>query len=483
MRSVQEAIVAEDCRRNFFTFFCTYWPEIEAAELQLNWHIQFLCDFLQGVVERWERKEAQDDVLINIVFGLSKSTILQLLEAWITLRTPSAKILGTSYSREISIKNAGKVRECLKSQRFQKAYPKRIVFDRDNDGKSKFANQEKGVYYTSSTGGTATGLHSDFIINDDPLSAKQANSLLKRTSANDYISTTLSSRKTDKSRTVTITVMQRLHLDDPSGYLLAKKKLQHICLPARVTADNRHLVQPQSALPYYDANGGLLDPNRFNDAVIDSYKVELGPYAFAAQVMQNPADDSTGIFKKPNFEIITWEQFQAVTKGQNVLWNYDADTALTENTSNDPTALLASCTIDGITYIRESYCDWMEYETLLDYLPVFLGRNGYTSGSTLYIEPKANGKSVFQSMQKRGKVLVEEAPAPSTDKVQRAHNVLPYIYQNKVKLIDGSWVVPFLTELTGFPNAAHDDRVDTLTQCLARVMGLTNKAKRKMRVY
>ena len=129
---------------------------------------------------------------------------------------------------------------------------KRIVFDRDNDGKSKFANQEKGVYYTSSTGGTATGLHSDFIFNDDPLSAKQANSLLKRNSANDYISTTLSSRKTDKSRTVTITVMQRLHLDDPSGYLLAKKKLQHICLPARVTADNRHLVQPQSALPYYE---------------------------------------------------------------------------------------------------------------------------------------------------------------------------------------------------------------------------------------
>jgi predicted phage terminase large subunit-like protein len=473
---------AEQCRRSFFRFFCYFWSEIEASDLTLSWHIKFLCNFLQGVAERWERKEKQDDVLINIAFGLSKSTILQLFEAWVIERNPQVKILGTSYAGKISTKNAGKVRECLKSPKFQRFFPRKVQFNPEIDGKTQFGTRAKGIYYTSSTGAAATGMHSDFILNDDPLSAQEANSKVKRDKAKDFLSETLSSRKTTE-HTVTITVMQRLHLDDPSGYLLEKKLLQHVCLPVLVDASNRHLVQPKEALAYYDQHNGYLSPTRFGDAKIASFKVDLGPYAFAAQVQQNPLDDSTGIFKKGNFEIITWEQFNVVTAGKTVTWDFDADTALTDDRANDPTALLASYTVDGTTYIRESFTDYLAYEKLLDSIPTFLDRNGRTTSSTLYVEPKANGKSVIDSLTKRGKVLLKEAPAPTRDKVQRAHDILAYVYQNNVKLIDGAWVVPFLQELTTFPNAPHDDRVDTLTQCLARVLGIGQKKKKVMRVY
>ncbi|MET4072987.1 phage terminase large subunit [Hymenobacter sp. UYCo722] len=479
MQSRLDAAYAERARRSFFCFFKEFWNQIEAVELKLNWHIQFLCDELQQVYEAWERKESQPDVLINCPFGVSKSTILQLFEAWVTLRCPSVKILGTSYSAKISTKNAGKARMCLKSQKFQQWYPGRVAFDRNNDGKTEFANLAKGIYYTASTGGTATGQHSDFIFNDDPLSAKDANSIPKRTTANDFLGETLSSRKTDKERTVTVTVMQRLHQDDPSGHLLAKKPdLNHICLPAELTTETRALVKPAKAIALYEAHDNLLDPVRFNRQVMQNYKVELGPYGYAAQVLQNPSDTSSGIFKKDWFQTITWEDFQRLTANQEVEWHFDADTALTANTKNDPTALLASCYVDNTLFVRESYAAWLEYEDLLNFIPKFLERNGYDPvRSQLYLEPKANGKSVFQSFTKRGNVNVVEAPAPTDDKVKRAHFVVPFCASKRVVFIDGSYIHSMQAELFAFPNAAHDDRVDTLTQALQRHLAPAKKQR------
>ncbi|AII50374.1 phage terminase large subunit [Hymenobacter sp. APR13] len=474
-----DAAIAIKCKRNFTSFFIHFWETIEAGQLVMSWHIEFLCAELQKVVLCWERKEKQLDVLINLPFGLSKSTVLQLLQAWITLRNPSVKILGTSYAGRISAKNSGKVRECLKSPKFQSWYPGVVIFNKEIDGKTQFGTEAKGIYYTSSTDSAATGMHSDFIFNDDPLSAKQANSEKKRDTVNDFISNTLSSRKTEEY-TVTVTVMQRLHLEDPAGMLLAKKQLNHINLPARVDAHNRSLVKPVVALSYYDAHDGYLNPVRFGEAKIAEYKGELSHFAYAAQVMQNPADDSTGLIKKDDFEIINWQQFLAVTAGSNVVWNFDADTALTANRANDPTALLASCVVKGTTYIRESYSCWMEQDDLVAFLPEFLKRNGATTTSTLYVEPKANGKPIVNTLSRSGNILVEEAPNPTSDKVQRLHNVLPEINKYNVKLIDGHWIVAFLQELTAFPNGKHDDRVDTLTQCLAR---LTVPAKKKPIIY
>lgn len=479
-----QAAKAEKARRDFYTFFQAMWETIEAVELKLNWHLKLLCDELQQVCLTWERGEGQPDVLINCPFGVSKSTILQLFEAWVTLRTPSVRILGTSYAAKISIKNAGKARTCLKSLKFQQWYPNKVVFNRENDGKTEFENTALGKYMTASTGGAATGQHADFIFNDDPLSAKDAHSKPKREAANDFLGETLSSRKTDKARTVTVTVMQRLVSEDPSGYLLNKKSnLNHICLPAELTAETRQLVKPRSAVALYEAHDNLLDPVRLDREVLRNYKVELGPYAYAAQVLQNPSDTSSGIFKKDWFQTISYPDFLALTAGQEVVWHFDADTALTADTSNDPTALLASCYVGGTFYVRESYAAWLEYEPLLDFIPQFLKRNGYNPvRSQLHLEPKANGKSVFQSFSKRGGVNVVEAPAPTKDKVQRAHDVVPFCASKRVVFIDGSYINSMQAELFAFPNAAHDDRVDTLTQALQRIVTAeAAKPKKTMR--
>jgi predicted phage terminase large subunit-like protein len=85
------------------------------------------------------------------------------------------------------------------------------------------------------------------------------------------------------------------------------------------------------------------------------------------------------------------------------------------------------------------------------------------------IEDKANGSAVIQ-------MLAYEIPGllpitPQGGKVARAHAVSPLIEAGNVYLPHPDWqpwVRDFIEECVQFPNGAHDDQVDAMTQALLR---------------
>jgi predicted phage terminase large subunit-like protein len=85
------------------------------------------------------------------------------------------------------------------------------------------------------------------------------------------------------------------------------------------------------------------------------------------------------------------------------------------------------------------------------------------------IEDKANGSAVIQ-------MLMHEIPGilpvnPEGGKVARASAVSPLIEAGNVYLPHPSfapWVNDFIEECAAFPNGAHDDQVDAMTQALLR---------------
>ena len=85
------------------------------------------------------------------------------------------------------------------------------------------------------------------------------------------------------------------------------------------------------------------------------------------------------------------------------------------------------------------------------------------------VEDKANGSAVIQ-------MLVHEIPGilpvtPEGGKVARAAAVSPLIEAGNVYLPHPSyapWVTDFIEECAAFPNGAHDDQVDAMTQALLR---------------
>ncbi|SDY98112.1 phage terminase large subunit [Hymenobacter psychrophilus] len=467
-------LVADLCRRRFYDFFLEFWETIEATELVPNWHIEYICDQLQEVYEAWARGETQPDVLINVPPGSSKSTtVTQLFPAWLWIQNPGIRIISSSYAADLSISHAVKTRDCLKSDKFAAVFPGLIAFKHDEDGKTAYKNTQKGQRFTTSTGGRVTGMHGDFIIIDDPINPEEAESETTRIRANRFVSKTLSTRKTNKKRTVTILVMQRLHELDPAGTWLEKKKsLRHICLPAQLSGD---VSPPEVADCYTD---GLLDVNRLDNEACNKAQEDLGEYGYAGQFQQRPSPEGGGKLKKAWFQRISWPDFLILTKGLEPVWHIDADTAIKDKQANDPTALMASCYVDNTMYIREVEARRMEFPVLTAYIPVFAERNGYGPQSMIHIEPKASGPSAVQQLRKDTKLNVVEAPNPEGDKVSRVNLSAPFVQSLRVVCIDGSWVDGFIEECATFPNAKHDDRVDCLTQAIRRYNPSTPKNTR-----
>jgi predicted phage terminase large subunit-like protein len=468
----EDELVASLCRDSFYQFFLEFWETIEAVELVPNWHIRYLCDQLQEVYELWAAKQAQPDVLINVPPGTSKSTtVTQLFPAWLWLKKPSIRILSSSFAAPLAISHAVKTRLCLKSPKFARLFPGHIEFQDDQDGKTDYRNTALGQRYTTSTGtGGAMGNHADFIVIDDPLNPQAAVSEAGQAAASAHLKT-LATRKTDKARTVTILVMQRVHEKDPAGEWLASgRALRHICLPGELTKDpksgevGQQVRPPELRARYVD---GLLDPQRLTRAALQGLQVTLGSYGYAGQVQQLTAPDEGGLLKKAWFSVISMEAFQALA-GRSPAWLFDADTAYTDNQKNDPSALLASCYIGQALYVRLATEMWLELPELKKRLPELVAAHGYTRLSKLHVEPKASGKSVVQELRAISQLNVVEAPTPTGSKLERVNSISPFLEAGRVVLIDGGWNEAFISQCASFPNAAHDDMLDCLCQAVAR---------------
>lgn len=450
--------LGELCRRRFYLFFTEFWETIEAVELITNWHIERICDKLQEIVEAWERGEAQDDVLINVPPGSSKSTMItQLLPAWIWVRAAHARIISGSYAADLAVAHAVKTRDCLKSDKFRACYGGLIEFKEDTDGKTHYKNTRKGERFVTSTGGRVTGMHGDFILIDDPLNPEQAASEAELKKAARFVSRTLATRKTDKKRSVTIMVMQRLHEADPAGEWIRTKQLQYICLPGELSND----VKPAEWKQYYV--DGLMDINRLDLTALDKLRIDLGTYGYAGQIQQRPAPESGGIWQKwfigiPDNAFPTPDQLEG--------YGSDWDTAYTEKQENDASAFCTSGAIrlpEGKRiFIDKIGFGRMEFPELIRYMKL--------RPKPHYVEAKASGKSAKQTLVRNG-IPAIEVQVIGGDKIARTKMVTPTVEAGLVcirqSLLDMLYNDPEQGLLT-FPNGLHDDLNDAIVQAIQR---------------
>ena len=450
---------AELAKRFLYDFFCEFWETIEAVELIPNWHIEKICERLQGIVETWERGEQQDDVLINLPPGTSKSTLItQVLPAWIWTRTKWCRVISSSYSHDLSTAHAVKTRDILQSDKYKLFYPGWITFKKDQAGKTHFKNTDHGERFTTSTNGRVTGMHGDFILIDDPIDPQSADVHDGKAleNASRFVSRTLSSRKTNKRRSVTIMVMQRLHESDPAGVWLKKKKrIAHINLPGKITPTT--IVKPAEWQQYYV--DGLMDANRLDHEALEKLNEDLGSYGFAGQILQLTAPEDGGVWKKW-FIPIPDNAFPS--QGDMTDYGTDWDTAYTDDQKNDASAYCTSGKIGNKIYIDKIGFSKLEFPELIRYMEL--------RPAPHYIEAKASGKSAKQALKSVG-IVAFEVQVPGGDKIARTKLVTPkpeagfvYVRESLLNMIYDDLEQGILK----FPNAPHDDLNDAIVQALNR---------------
>lgn len=469
-QSEEDEMAASLCRRSLYFCVQEFWDVLIPEEPVWNWHIEYLCDEIQRNVERLFQLKDKDGVIIkrrqsklmdlvaNVPPGMSKSTIFTIMTpVWAWINDPTLRVLTFSYSASLALDHAVKSRDIIKSDKFRRYFPD-IQIKHDQDNKGHYKNTLGGERYATSVGGTITGFHAHLLIGDDPINPKGAASDAERETANSFMDTTLSTRKVNKSVSLTMLVMQRLNQKDPTGNWLSKpgKKIFHICLPGELSND----VKPEELKDKYI--DGKLDPIRLTDADLAELQVDLGSYGYAGQIQQRPAPEDGGTWKKWLIPIDD-EDFPEI----DTLSNYgsDWDLAYTEKEKNSASAFIAAGKLEEKMYINDLGFGWMEFPALIKYMTA--------APSPHYIEAKASGKSAKQTLSKNG-IPAIEVKVIGGDKIARATLATPYAEAGLV-YIRASLLNKLYNDakqgILVFPKGEHDDLQDALVQAIQRLLG------------
>lgn len=449
------AVERDACIASFYEFVKSFWGVIIKEVPVYNWHIPYLCRELQMIAERVVAREAKlYDLLINIPPGTTKSTIVTIMyPVWLWTQDPTIRVITNSYSADLATEHSVKSRDIIQSEKFQWLFPE-VRIRADKFAKMSYENTRTGARYVSSTGGTVAGKHAHVIINDDPLNPGLANSDNERETANYHLSV-LSSRKVAKELTPTITIMQRLHQNDPSGHLLKRKgeKLKHICLPGELR-NYGQFVHPEELRQHYVDD--LLDPVRLGWEQLSDMMEDLGQYGYAGQVGQNPTPPGGGMFKVDHFQIVN-----TIPSPGNVLESVRYwDKAGTAGGGAFTTGVKMLRLKDGkyfVENVKRGQWSTEERERIIR-------QTAEADGPKVHVmieqEPGSGGKESAENTIRNLAGFIIYADRPVGDKAKRADPYSVQVNNGNVLLMAGLWNVAFIEEHRFFPLGTYKDQVD-----------------------
>ncbi len=462
-------------KQSYFEFykvaFCQLHP---GEEYDDNWHAKYICDLLQAEVERILRKEPRTtDLIINVPFRSSKSMICTVIfPVWAWTIDPSLKFINVSFSGSLAIEHSGRSLDLINTPWFQGLYGRTVQLKPNSQAKGHYETISTGVRKAVGTGGQITGSGCDIIIVDDPQDPQMATSEKERLNTKNFYDHTLFSRLNQPDIGIRIVVMQRLHEEDLTGHLMNKKTgrpedHRHICIPGELDME---ILQPQSLKEYYIND--LFWPTRFNPGALKTYKKTLGSLQYAGQVGQRPAPKEGNLVKRAWFEIMP----ATLAKRDPVKCPivFFLDTAYTEKQENDPSAVLACYVFENRIYIMNIAEVYLIFPDLIKFVQTYVNINDYSRmGSMIWVEPKASGKSLVQSLRANSDLNIGEIESElvnGKDKMGRLATVSPYVQSGRIVLVEGQWNEHFLTQVCSFPNAAHDEFVDLLSYAVDQLL-------------
>lgn len=394
---------------------------------------------------------------------------------WALSAFPDSEFIISSYAADLATANSVHIRNTLASDWYRSVvrsdWGATVQMRGDSAGgrQDYFHTSHLGSVKAVGTGGGITGfgagkLRPEFggcILIDDPLKAQDARSPAQRQSAIAYIENTLKSRR-NRTDTPVVLIMQRLHPQDPAGFLLAEER------------DQWTVIQ----IPALDQ---VTEKSIWEDRVSTESLVmmrESNPELFWSQYQQEPTEAANVIFKKDWWKY--WGERAAVEK-RLTLKVITADTAFKAKDSSDYSVL--QCwgyeSVHGLYLIDQVRGRW-EFPELMKQAEVFWNRHSkpeskdVVPATEFWIEDKASGTSLVQMFRRDGRIPAKEwAPDDKTtpDKVGRANAcTMPIaagrVYLPSPELPGYGWVRGFINEHEAFTtddSHTFDDQIDTHT--------------------
>lgn len=461
------------------------WQVVEPGTTYVHgWHIEAICEHLEAVT----RGEILN-LIINIPPRYMKSLLTSVFwPTWEWTFQPASRWLFMSYADQLAIRDSLKCRRIIQSGWYQRNWGHVFTLTGDQNQKTRFENNHTGFRVAAGVGGLGTGEGGNRIVVDDPIKAQDAHSETIRQSVITWWDETMSTRLNDPNKSARVIIMQRLHEEDLTGHILAKMeaggvRYEHLCLPAEYEPNGR-VTSIGWSDPRREA-GELLWPERFDREAIGNLKKSLGSYAAAGQLQQRPSPAEGGMLKR------VWWRFW-IPKGANLP---PVKTPLDNgNLFEHPQVELPETFDEQIQSWDMAFKDTKQSDFVAGQVWGRVGANRFLLDQKMerldivasiravetmtvkwpethakIVEDKANGPAIIAMLRDKIPGLI--AFDPKSGKEARVSAVSPVIEAGNVYLPHpqiARWIDGLIDRAAAFPNAAHDDDIDAMTQALLR---------------
>jgi len=461
------------CEESQLEFTQKFFEVREGAPFNTSRHHETMARILDQVL----RGEITR-LIINIPPGFTKTQmcVVDFVARGLAIN-PRAKFIHASYSESLVSENSMAIKDTILSAEYQALWP--LAIRKDARAKGLWKTTEGGGFLARPAGGAITGFRAGrmepgftgALIIDDPLKPDDAERKATREFVNQRWDTTFKSRLAHEKVPVII-IMQRLHRDDFSGYLLKGGggcKWHHLCLPVMIHKGAQHRHSHAWMLSHGLAPGPLW-PEKLGANAIRVLRADA--YTFGAQYMQRPGTRGGAIFKKAwlhRYDTLPDLEYRMIF----------ADTA--QKTGQEHDYSVFQCWGRGhnennIYLIDQVRGKWEEPE-LIEVARAFWDKQikfglevNYGAVRAMAIEDKVSGTALIQHLRLHD-IPVEEI-GRTRDKTTRARNVTPAMKDGKVFVPKSKdWYGEYESELLAFPKGRHDDQVDPTIDAIAYMCG------------
>lgn len=499
----------QDCEQSLMALTSYLWEVLDPGEpLVTGWAMEAIAIHLEACF--------YDDIrrlLITVPPGFSKSSLTNVFfPLWVWLKTPHARFIKASYEQGIPERDNDKVRRILAHEKWTRFWADRFRVTHPNTIE-RFENDKTGWQMATAVGAKLIGYRGNYILIDDPNDPSVENqSGAKRVTAVRWFRETVPTRLNNMEFDKIVAIQQRLHMEDVAGTALSLEHENYVHLNIPMEYEPRLYINAWQPDPEDDEreqietlfdddavkalqddptcifwrdprreDGQLAWEERFPAGVVKKLKKTLGRTMSEAQLQQHPVPRGGNIIKTEDWR--TWDK-DVYPKMDFLLASLD--TAYTEKTENDPSALI----IWGLWHdefgnpkimMVYAWTDHLDLNNLVRRVLHTCSKDKHNYGEelqgyprypvdVLVIEGKASGLSVQQEIARLlsmgyGRTLrVDMVPSQQLrdDKISRLVAVSHLFGQH-----DGivfaprlAWADAVIDQVSNFPYMTHDDYVD-----------------------
>jgi predicted phage terminase large subunit-like protein len=454
MIEVPEQFYDAMARIDYATFVARAMASLEPGNpYEENWHVHAIANKLEQV-----RTGGVKRLMINMPPRSMKTILVSVAySVWVLGHDPTRRIICVTYSKDVAQAQAQLFNRLVNSAWVRRVFPQlrpkvptRLMEWETSDG---------GYRLASSIDGSILGRGADLIIIDDPNKGQEIYSKVSRDKVKNAYDHTISTRLNHPKESAIICVMQRLHADDLAGHMLTQEDWEVLRIPAiALSRESWDLGHGQTTVR---KKGELVQPARAGMLELDKQKRKMGRTAFEAQYQQQPVPEDGIVIKS------AWLRYaeEPPSEFDYKLISWDTASTLSED---------ADWSVGTVWGLAGGELHLLHVERVRMEVPDLRHRieslHVSRRADATIIEDADLGRGIAQDLRRTSVRCKPTLFRPKVDKIARMQAKSVMFETGRIYLPrEAPWLSAYLEELLGFPNARHDDQVDSTSQALDHI--------------